>query len=59
MQIKDKDLIEELGLINKTFYDWKKKKPRNIDLMKKGLLLEKMLKEEVFKELIKPDNKRK
>jgi hypothetical protein len=58
MRIMDKHLIEELGVINKTYYEWKRKHPRRVDLMKKGLLAEKLLKDEVFEELIKPNNKR-
>lgn len=57
MKITDTTVKEELNKSNSTFYEWKKREPRAIELIKKGLLAEKILNKEVFEEFIKKPNK--
>lgn len=58
MKITNNDVIQDLQLPNTTFYEWKKTTPRLVELLKKGLLAEKLLNEKVFEEMIKKDNKK-
>ena len=56
MRITDTSVKEELVIKNSTFYDWKKRSPRAIELIKKGLVAEKVLNNEIFEEFIKKAN---
>lgn len=58
MKITDTTVKEELNKKNNTFYEWKKREPRAIELIKKGLLAERLLNKEVFEEFIKKENKK-
>lgn len=57
MKITNNELIKDLQMQNSTFYELKKRSPRTVELLKKGLLAEKMLNEKVLNEFIKQDNK--
>jgi len=41
-KITDTNVKKELDKSNSTYYDWKKRAPREIALIKKGLLLEQL-----------------
>lgn len=58
MKISDTTVIQELNKPRTTYTDWKKREPRAIELIKKGLLAEKLLNKKVFEENIKKNNKR-
>ena len=57
MKITNNEVIKNLQMQNSTFYELKKRSPRVVELLKKGLLAEKMLNEKVLNEFIKQDNK--
>lgn len=56
-KITNKTVQEELKLPHSTYYDWQREFPRRVELIKKGLVAEKVLNKEIFDEMIKPDNK--
>lgn len=58
MKISDTTVIQELNKPRTTYADWKKREPRAIELIKKGLLYEKILNQEVEQEFIKKDRNR-
>lgn len=57
MKINDTQVKERLGIKNDAYYKWKKRRPQDIELIKKGLVAEKVLNKDIFDEMIKPDNK--
>lgn len=57
-KITNNEVIEDLQMQNSTFYELKKRSPRTVELLKKGLLAEKMLNEKALNEFIKQDNKK-
>lgn len=58
MKITNNDIIKELSLNINTFYSMKKKYPRKVELLKKGLWAERNVKVETLINGIKQDNKR-
>ncbi len=56
--VNNSTVIEELILNHITFYDWKKKYPRRVELIKKGLLYEAIENGTVADQMIKKDNRR-
>lgn len=53
INITDKELYEDIFLPKNTFYDLKDRNPRQIELMKKGLLAERILDKGVFSRIKK------
>jgi len=56
--ITDTSVKKELNIPNSTFYEWKKRDPRAVELVKKGLVAEKVLNKNIFDEMIKNENKK-
>lgn len=57
-QINNTQVIQETGIGHDRLYRWKKEYPRVVELVKKGLAAEKVLKDEIFEDMIKKENKR-
>jgi len=58
LKISNREAYQSAKLTEGQFYALKKQKPRLVELLKKGLLAEKLLKEEIFETMIKGNNKR-
>ena len=54
--VTDTTVKKELDLPNTTFYDWKKRDPRAVELIKKGLVAEQLLSNDIFEDMIKKPN---
>ena len=59
IKITDTTVKEELNKSNSTFYDWKKRSPREVELIKKGLAAENILHNVLFQDVIKKENNKK
>ncbi len=48
LKITDKDVYEELYMKKNTYYAFKKRSPRQVELIKKGMLAERLMQPDVF-----------